>query len=292
MYEESGRLAAANRWPEACLKLEASLQLDPGVGTLLRLGSCYERVGRTASAWSSFNDAAALATKADDKRAAVATEAAQRLEPTLARLSIALDARAAGVAVRRDGTAIGAGALGTPVPVDPGTHTVEATQPGKQAWKTTVSIAPGPGVTTVQVPALQDAPQAAVPTAPGAATFWTTQRVAGASIGAVGAAGTLIGAILGGVTLAKASSLKTGGQCNASLTVCTSTGLPLEQSAATVGNAATGMLAVGGAALVAGVVVFATGSPRSAGAPKRDARVIVGPVAGAGLTGVLVSGRW
>jgi hypothetical protein len=208
---------------------------------------------------------------------------------TLARLSIALDARVAGVEVRRDGTAIAAGALGTPVPVDPGTHTVEATQPGKLAWKTTVSIAPGPGVTTVQVPALQDAPQAVAPTAPEPAPFWSTQRIAGVAVAGVGVAGLAVGAALGGVVLSKTSNLRSTGECNADLTVCNATGLPLRQSAQTMAHGSTAALVVGGAALAAGIVVFAVAPSGHAAAPANGVRVTVGPVAGAEM-GVLVRG--
>ena len=136
LYEEAGKLAAADRWGEACPKLEASFKLDPAIGTLLRLGYCYEKVGRTASAWASFNDGAAMAIKANDKRAKDAAEGVRRLAPTLARLAIevAPENGSAGLDIRRDGTVVSAGALGTPVPVDPGTHTVEASQAGKRAW--------------------------------------------------------------------------------------------------------------------------------------------------------------
>jgi hypothetical protein len=133
---------------------------------------------------------------------------------------------------------------------------------------------------------------AATPEAPVVAPFWTSQRTAGLSVGAVGAGVTLIGAVLGGVTVAKVSSLKSSGDCNAGLTSCDANGLTLRQDAKTMANAATGMLIGGGVVLVTGVVVFATGSARSAAAPTSGARVIVGPVAGAGLTGVLVNGRW
>jgi len=88
LYEDAGKLIAANRWAEACPKLEASLKLDPGIGTLLRLGYCYEKTGRTASAWSTFNDAVAMATTANDKRVKDAAAGVKRLEVTLAKLTI------------------------------------------------------------------------------------------------------------------------------------------------------------------------------------------------------------
>src|SRR5690606_21383628 len=45
----------------ACTSFEQSQRIDPAVGTLLSLAECYERTGRTASAWATFREAASLA---------------------------------------------------------------------------------------------------------------------------------------------------------------------------------------------------------------------------------------
>ena len=49
-FAEARALMQKGRFDEACPKLEASLSLDPALGTLLNLGDCYEKVGKTASA--------------------------------------------------------------------------------------------------------------------------------------------------------------------------------------------------------------------------------------------------
>src|SRR5262249_25737250 len=132
LYQEAAKLAKANRWPEAVARLEASQKLDPAVGTLMQLAWCYEKAGRSASAWSTYRDVPSLA-KPDDKRAKQAEADAKRLEPTLARLllEVAAENRAAAVEIRRDGTLLNAGAWGVAVPIDPGTHKIEATATGK-----------------------------------------------------------------------------------------------------------------------------------------------------------------
>ena len=50
LFDQGVRLMKQNNFAEACPKLEESDRIDPAVGTLLYLGECYERVGKTASA--------------------------------------------------------------------------------------------------------------------------------------------------------------------------------------------------------------------------------------------------
>src|SRR5262252_2904619 len=74
---------------KACGLLERSQHIDPGVGTLLYLAECYERAGRTASAWATFREAADAADRARESgRARIGRDRAARLEPLLSRLSI------------------------------------------------------------------------------------------------------------------------------------------------------------------------------------------------------------
>ena len=68
-----------------------------------------------------------------------------------------------------DGLQIGRAALGTPTPVDPGKHVVEAKAPGKKPWSETVEIGAASDNKTVTVPVLEVEPGAlagAPPAAP------------------------------------------------------------------------------------------------------------------------------
>ena len=112
LFDDALKLMRAGKHADACPKLEESQRLDPGIGTLLYLGECYENVGRTASAWASFREAASRAgAEGQSERLKSATERASRLEPKLAYLTIqaAPEARAIqGLSVRLGQTVIGA----------------------------------------------------------------------------------------------------------------------------------------------------------------------------------------
>jgi hypothetical protein len=162
LFLEARRLAAEGDFAAACPKFEDSYRLDPGIGTSFNLADCYEHRGLVASAWARFLDVAA-ATKAlgQSERERVALARAALLEPKLARLTIEVGATALGLSVVRDGIAIGAASWGVAVPIDPGSHIVEASAPGRIPWKTTVDVREGPSAVTVAIPEL-----AVVPAAP------------------------------------------------------------------------------------------------------------------------------
>src|SRR5271156_4432999 len=95
LFEQARQLMADGKYAEACPKLAESERLDPGAGTLLNLGHCYEKNGQTASAGVTFKDAAAAADlKHRADWSARAKERAQDLEKTLSRLIIEVPAEA------------------------------------------------------------------------------------------------------------------------------------------------------------------------------------------------------
>ncbi len=149
LFDEAKKLMAAGKHAEACPKLEESQKLDPGVGTQYNLASCYEQIGRVASAWSLFIEVAATSKAAGQpEREKVARQRAAALEPKLTRLAVNAPANApADLKVTRDGQPIGQAQWGTAVPVDPGKHTVTAQVPGRVPFTATVELTE-PGATT------------------------------------------------------------------------------------------------------------------------------------------------
>lgn len=171
LFREARELMAQERFAEACVKFEASQRLEEGLGTLLNLADCHEKLGRSASAWAEFLRASALASRAGQSdREAIARERALRLEPLLTRLRVTVepDAMVNGLEVLRGEATLAEATWGSAIPVDPGDYRVIARAPGKVEYSTSVQLA-RPGETVeVTIPRLQDlpttiAPQAAKP---------------------------------------------------------------------------------------------------------------------------------
>src|SRR5690606_208393 len=89
LFTAARELVESGEYEAACPKFKESHQLDPGVGTLLTLGLCYEKLGKTTSAWSSYREAAALARKqGDEAREKFARSEVSRLDAQLVKVLI------------------------------------------------------------------------------------------------------------------------------------------------------------------------------------------------------------
>jgi len=285
LFNEARTLIAAGQLAEGCKKLEASQTLDPGTGTLLHLADCYEKVGRTASAWARFREAASRAAR--DGRAdweSIAKTRSAELEPKLAKLRIEAPP---GVVVRRDGDEIPAAALGSTLPIDPGEHTLTASAPGKKPWSTRVS-ATASSVATVSVPALENDPAApGTDVAPdGKPSDGTALRTVGYSMGGIGIIGLAGGTVSGLSAISKNDRSKE---------VCPSSGICADEgarstnddarSAATVSTIA---FVAGGALLAGGIalVLLAPSSSSSPSASRASAKLHASPQA------IWLQGTW
>jgi serine/threonine-protein kinase len=169
LFDEGLELLRAEKLQEACNRFEKSQNIDPAVGTLLYLAECYERTGRTASAWATFREAASSASASGQaERARVGAERAQKLEPRLSRwvVDVGSNAELSGLRVERDGEPIAAALFGEPLPIDPGEHTVSVSAPGYKAWSATLSVPAEKSEQKLQVPALEPEPSAPVAAPP------------------------------------------------------------------------------------------------------------------------------
>ena len=275
LFNEGRKLAASGKYADACPKFEASEQLDPGLGTLLNLAECYEKIGKTASAWAEYREAIPLARASGSKvRQDLATERAAALESRLSMLTIRAmggSEEASGLEIRRDGVPVQPAELGSPIPVDPGPHTIEAAAPGKQKWSSTVQVTDAARL-AVEVPALTPlATSAAPPTqapkpveAPPLdqgvhSRSASTQRTAAIVVGAVGVVGVGIGAVFGLGASSKWSDAKS--KCTDYPFGCSQDALDAKSSAQSKASVATVAFIVGGAAIAGAAVLWFTAGP-------------------------------
>jgi hypothetical protein len=121
------------------------------------------------------------------------------------RAVIRLQGPAADATVKLDGRQLPAAALGVPIPIDPGSHAIQVSAPGKATYAAQFATAADP-VTEVPVPALAplETPSAQEPPSPAPATLEPEQppsgsgkRTAGWIVGGVGVAALGVAAVLG-----------------------------------------------------------------------------------------------
>jgi len=255
LFQEGRRLLDAGKVPEACAKFSESQRLDPAPGTLLNLAGCYEKNGQTASAWATFKEAmSASHQKGRTDWEALARSRALALEPTLSRLTITVSSTADGLQVRRDGAAVGQAEWGTPIPVDPGTHVVEAQAPHRAPFRQSIDVASGGATAAVTVTEL--APESTTGPGPETPSDGSTQRMIGLVVGGVGIVSLGIGSGFGLVAMGKENDA-THNHCPDGVH-CDPTGLQLGQDAHTDATASTVFFIVGGAAVAGGLVLYFT----------------------------------
>jgi hypothetical protein len=159
LLEEGKRLLEAGRVTEAKAKLEASIRNDPSPAALLALGTCHERLGSFASAWRLYQRARRLGDRA---AAEEASNRASAIEPKLPKLKVVVVVAPGWPlpSVLLDGTQeIEKESWGTPVPLDPGSHTLEAVAPGKRSFSTLFEVRQEGEIKTVLVPDLTPLPK-------------------------------------------------------------------------------------------------------------------------------------
>ena len=301
LFEAGKTLMQQKRYVEACAKLEASHDLDKeAIGTLLNLALCHEVINKPASAWAEFRQVAAKSAVKREDRVALAREHEAKLFPLLSYVTIVVApaARAPGLAIELDGQPIDEAAWGAALPVDPGTHVVHSSAPGRLASTQQLVIAEDKAERQSLTVKALGTPQPAE-RAPEPSRRATGNLALGVVLGAVGIAAGTTGAVFGGIAASKNSHAKA---------LCANDVCPDE---ATRSDAAGGIRAAKTDALVADVTIgvgAAAGRrrrgtdhrhrralrhrsvPRVQGAGRRDGHVSVRPLAEADLRHLQVDG--
>jgi hypothetical protein len=254
LYDDGMKLIAKKEYDSACKKLEESDRLDPGMGTKYRLAECYEHLGRTASAWVLFREVADEAkASAQNDREKRARDRANKLESKLSRLTINVTAAPKGLEVKRDGSVIGEGQFGAAVAIDPGSHVIEATAPGKRPFSTTIDVTP-PG-STVTIPALEDVPvfiEQPKKAEPPPSASW--QKPTALVVGGVG----IVALGVSTVVILSARSAMKDSEPHCVSNACDPEGAELRDRAVSRGNISTAFFVVGVVAVAGASVLYLT----------------------------------
>ncbi|MBX3261631.1 MAG: hypothetical protein KF782_18250 [Labilithrix sp.] len=300
LFVEAKKLAAQKKYAEACPKFAESNRLDRGAGTLIHLGDCYEKNKQTASAWATYKEAASAAQALGRKDwEKLASQRASALEPKLARLTIKVDKdNPAKLEVSRGGTSVAEASFGVPIPVDVGTHAVEATAPGHKPFSTSATVSKDGESVEVTVPKLEAEPAAVAaepvePPKPVAPPPEKTeddgsgQRTLGFVLGGVGVAGLAAGAVTGLMAMGKSSDAKA--TCPNDGPCASRDAVDASESARTLGLVSTIAFVAGGVGLAAGAALVFTAKGEGDRAAKAG-RVRVAPNAGPTGAGFTVLG--
>lgn len=276
LFRAAKELQAEGKIAQACAKYVESHRVDPKPGTILNVATCHEDEGRTATAWADFAEAATFAARAkQSEREKFARGKVDELAKKLSYVVLRFP-EAPGLEVSLDGKALTTASAGTRVPIDPGTHTLEARAPGKTTWTSTLVVEPGPVERSVVVPTLADQstvtvaaagpPPLAEPPRRTELLDGATQRTIGWVAIGVGGAAVGVGAFFGLRTLSEKSTVDE--HCVGSR--CDETGLRANDDAKQAATLSTVAFVVGGAAVITGVVLLLTARPTAA--PPRAAR--------------------
>lgn len=324
LFREALALEAAGDYASALGKLQqvASFKTTPQVS--FNLGVCNEKLGKLVVALGHYRLALADAEQdpALKKVAAEATRALGELEPKIPTLTLKRGKGADTASVTVDGKEVSSTAIGSPMMLDPGVHSVEASADGYQNFKkqlrldtsekATLEIVMTPGASTPLVAGPKSSASAApsTPTAPNASAASSESagdapppasssspgsgmRTAGWIALGVG----VIGGITSGVFYAKRSSAISdlNGMCGADKQSCPDSAratIDDGKSATLIGNVG---LAVGAVGLVTGIILLASaggGEEKPAAAPAPAARIRLIPASPGTWAGATIDARF
>ncbi len=274
-YDLGRKLVLAGNFADACPKFEESEKLDPGLGTLLFLADCYEKTGKTASAWGQFREAEAIASKQSDAREKIAHDRAAVLEPKLSRIIVQVDPakKIDGLRVTRDNVEIGQGLWNVPFPIDPGPHDIGAAAPAHKSWTEHVQITTNGSTFTIVVPKLLDDPDAAAGANPAilpgksndrdqqlppekTARDGNAQRMLGVAAAGVGVVSVVAGIFFGLHASARLDESNAEGNCVGNS--CTQVGVNDRKDANSAATWSDVTFIAGGALIAGGAALFFT----------------------------------
>ena len=115
-------------------------QSEPTPEVQYHIALCEERLGNVVVALGEYELALAKADELDDALREEVEQKVETLRATIPRLVVKRGHGAEAASIELDGTQLGAGSIGTEMPIDPGPHTVTAKAPGRKDFTSTISI--------------------------------------------------------------------------------------------------------------------------------------------------------
>lgn len=158
LFAVGNKFMAAGNYADACPAYENAFKLDPTVNGAFNLAECHEALGRTATAYLDWLEAARLA-KAKNKpdKHAKAVERGKVLFGKLSTIELKMADKIGADPTRIvlvDDEPVDAAWGASAHTIDPGTHYVEVRAAGKVTWRAKVIVAPEADRQVVTVPEL------------------------------------------------------------------------------------------------------------------------------------------
>jgi hypothetical protein len=291
LFRQGRDAITAKDFTLACAKFAESQRLEARVGTLINLALCEEELSRLASARQYWEEATALGRATSDSRVGYAAERFAAIDRRVPRLVVRIAGGAPpGTVVHRDDVELGSESLGTPLPLDPGKHTIVAVAPHHadgtavvvelaEGDSKDIEVTPGPSLPEPLPPPTTTAVAPPPPEGSGNRSLMWYGAVATGGLG-IGALG--IGTYFG----IEAINGKSGSPGICTGDVCDTQGTTVRKKAVQDGNVSTVAFVAGGVLMAAGVVLWIVKPSASAGGtalgvvPGVDGRSAFASVAG------------
>ena len=178
MFQQARALERESKWPEALDKLVAVGQVRMTPQVRFHIALCLKNTGKLVAARNAFEDARREGTKQGADQ--VVLEAGEHIADLVARtpqLRLEVPGDVANLEVSIDGQRVAVSILAVPLPLDPGTHQLSVTAPGRQTFEeaikleerkvseiaVTLPVAEGPPPVAVVTPIAKPAPPPAAP---------------------------------------------------------------------------------------------------------------------------------
>lgn len=272
LFNDGVSLMKEKKYAEGCPKIAESQRVEPRPGTLFTLAECLSQQGKLATALARYEEYLRVFSRMTEAeqgkqrgRDAIAKKQREALKPQIPQLRLTLPKSApGGTRVVKDNVELGAAALGTWLPVDPGEQTIRVEVPDGGSKETRVELKAGekkevslelPPATAKNLPQRDEKPEKSQAAGKGEKTLgWVALGIGGA--------GFLTSAVTGVLVLGKKSTIDDN--CNGN--ACNADGKSAADSAKTLALISTVGFAVGVVGVGSGTYLLLSADSNARGA--------------------------